>query len=219
MIRWLLMICLLALTGWIPGIAAGADMETRHFNISIDNKEAGSYKLTITNDGGTSTVTGQANVRHRVLIVTYTYSYSGQEVWKDGRLHSLDSQTNDDGKRFTVAARAEGNALRVTSNGQQRRARPDVWTTSYWRLAPSQFRNQTVPLIDADTGKDISATLQYVGIEPARACGVVQNYSRYRVTGGGLQVDLWYDAKDQLVRQESIEEGHRTVLELVQVSK
>lgn len=214
-----LSMCLLALVGAIPAVAAGAEQETRHFSISIDNKNAGSYALTIQHDQGTFTVTGNANVRHRVLIKTYTYNYNGKEVWKDGRLQSLDSQTNDDGKQFTVSARADGNALRVTSNGQQRITRTDVWTTSYWRLAAAQFRNQTVPLIDCDTGRDITATLQYVGLDPARVCGTVQNYSHYRVAGGGLQVDVWYDANEQMVRQESIEEGHRTVLELLQVSK
>ncbi len=212
-------LCLLALAGPIPATAVGAEQETRHFSISIDGKPAGSYALSIHHDQGTFTVTGNANVRHRVLIITYTYTYNGKEVWKDGRLQSLDSQTNDDGKQFAVSARAEGNALRVTSNGQQRLTRPDVWTTSYWRLAPVQFRNQTAQLIDADTGRDIAATLQYVGLDPARVCGTVQNYSHYRVTGGGLRVDVWYDASEQMVRQESIEEGHRTVLELLHVAK
>lgn len=202
-----------------PAAARAAEAETRHFNVTIDGKEAGSYKLTMQHDQGTSTITGQASIRYKVLIISYNYAYNGREVWKDGRLQSLDSQTNDDGKRFTVAARAENNSLRVVSNGQSRLARGDVWTTSYWKLAPAQFHNKAVPLIDNDTGKDLNATLQYVGLEAVRACGTTQNYAHYRVTGPGLNVDLWYDGNEQLVRQESVEEGHRTVLELVQVTK
>ena len=209
---------LVCLAGALP-TARGADVETRHFNVTIDGKEAGTYKLTMQHDQGTSTITGQANVRFRVFVINYTYTYSGREVWKDGRLQSLDSQTNDDGKRFTVSARAENNSLRVVSNGQQKLTRGDIWTTSYWRLAPAQFRNQPVPLIDNDTGRDIHATLHYIGVEPVRACGTTQNYAHYQVRGGGLNVDVWYDGNDTLVRQESIEEGHRSVLELTQVTK
>lgn len=218
MIRKRQLACFVCLVGFVP-FAHAAESETRHFNVTIDGKEAGTYKLTIQHDQGTSTIMGQANVRYRVLVISYAYTYSGREVWKDDRLQSLDCQTNDDGKRYTVAARAENNSLRVVSNGQQRLTRGDVWTTSYWRLAPAQFHNKPVPLIDNDTGRDINATLQYVGVEPVRACGTVQNYPHYRVTGGGLNVDLWYDGHDQLVRQESLEDGHRSVLELLQVTK
>src|SRR5437016_4049983 len=127
--------CLLCLAACGPVARA----ETRQFHVTVDGKDAGSYTLTVQHDQGTSTVTGQANIKVRVLVVSYTYAYNGREVWKDGRLQSLDSQTNDDGKRFTVAARAEGTGLRVTANGQPRATRGDVWTTSYWRLAPAQF--------------------------------------------------------------------------------
>ena len=218
MTRSCLIVGLVCLAFFVP-LGRAAEAETRHFNVTIDGKEAGSYQLTMQHNQGTSTISGQANVRYRVLVISYTYTYSGREVWKDGRLHSLDSQTNDDGKRYTVAARAENNSLRVISNGQQRLTRGDVWTTSYWRLAPAHLHNKAVPLIDNDTGRDINATLQYVGIEPVRACGAIQNYAHYRVAGAGLNVDLWYDGHGQLVRQESIEDGHRSVLELVQVTK
>ncbi len=39
----------------------------------------------------------------------------------------------------------------------------------------------------------------------------------FRVTGENLLVDLWYDSDGRLVRQESMEDGHRTVLDLLSV--
>jgi hypothetical protein len=97
-------------------------------------------------------------------------------------------------------------------------ASPDVWVSTYWRLPPARFRNQNVPLIDADTGKDLNATLRFVGMENTPVAGQSVQCAHWRITGG-VQVDLWYDGYDRLVREESIEDGHKTLLELIQVNK
>ena len=90
--------------------------------------------------------------------------------------------------------------------------------STYWRLPAAKFRNQNVPLIDADTGKDIAATLRFVGMENTPVAGQTVQCAHWRVTGG-VQVDCWYDGFDRLVRQESVEDGHKTQLELIQVNK
>jgi hypothetical protein len=150
------------------------------------------------------------------FLVRYRYTYSGTEVWKNGRLQQLRSITNDDGKNFDVMAWPDGEGLRVRVNGRERTTRADVWTTTYWKLADSRFRNQAVPLLDADTGRDINAALKYVGEESINVAGQPQKCNHYRLAGG-VQVDLWYDSQDRLVHQDFIEDGHRTRLELVRV--
>ncbi len=199
--------------------AAAADRETREFAVRVDGRSGGTNQMVISRqDDGTETVDCTASVSVNYLLVRYRYTYSGTEVWKNGRLHHLRSVTNDDGKNFDVTAWADGDGLRVRVNNRERTTRWDVWTTTYWKLADAKFRNQGVPLLDADTGKDINAVLRYVGPESVNVAGQMQNCSHYRVTGG-VQVELWYDAQERLVRQESIEDGHRTVLELVRVQR
>jgi hypothetical protein len=212
-------LCLLLCTGLLP--ARAAETETREFRVSIDGKPAGDYRLTIQRDGDRYTVQGAASIRVRVLFISYRYSYNGQEVWKDGRLQRLDSQTDDDGKRFTVSANANGEHLQVTSNGQTHQTRGDAWTTSYWHryLAKTEFSRRDVVLLDVDTGKEIQATLHHLGSVALSVNGREQNCTHYKLRGGGLDVDLWYDAEDRLVREESIEDGHRMKMELTQISK
>jgi hypothetical protein len=48
--------------------------------------------------------------------------------------------------------------------------------------------------------------------------GQVQNVNHYRLSGK-VAVDVWYDGSERLVRQEWVEEGHRTVLELARVRR
>jgi hypothetical protein len=210
----------LALVLAVGGPAArAADVETREFSVRVDKKQAGSYVMTFTRqDDGSVTLAAQANVRVSYLIYKYTYTYQGTETWKDGQLLKLESAANDDGKQFTVSAWPEGDSLKVRTNGQQRQTRRDVWTTTYWHTPDARFHNQAVPLLDADTGKDINAHCQYVGTQQLTAAGQVLNCKHFRLTGG-VTVDVWYDDQDRLVRQEALEDGHRTILELARIRR
>lgn len=213
------------LAGWVALAAAGpaaraAETESRDYAVLVDGKHAGNANMTIERqDDGTTTVSCQTDVRVTIAIVKkYHYTYRGREVWKDGRLQRLDSTCDDDGNQYTVAAIADGDRLRVRVNRQERLARGDVWLTSYWTIAGVKSRKDTVPLIDADTGGDLDCKVQFVAELQLAVAGQLQNVSRYKLTGK-VQVDLWYDASDRMVRREWVEDGHRTVVELRQVQK
>jgi len=202
--------------------AVAADTEVREFNITIDGNEAGRYRMTINRrDDGTVSMAGQATAQVKKLGITvYRYTYSGTEVWKEGkeaRLLGLNSTSDDDGAKFEVNAASDPDGLRIRVNGQSRLVRGDVWTTTYWRLAHARYHNQNVPLLDADTGKDFSGRLDYLGVAQLTVAGRNQNCHHVRVTGGPNPVDLWYDAQHRLVRQEFSEKGCRTVLQLASI--
>jgi hypothetical protein len=197
--------------------AAPPTLETRVFRVSVDDKAAGEYRMTIRQDGERASMTAQAEVRVRYLIITYVYTYRGSEVWNGDRLTRLESNTVDDKKRFNVTAWVENDKMRVRSNGQEHATRVDVWPTTYWRLPDPKLRNQAVALIDADTGKDLNGTLRFVGMENVPVAGQSVQCAHWRVTGG-VQADLWYDGLDRLVREEAVEDGHKTLLDLIQVN-
>jgi hypothetical protein len=216
---WCLRWALVAVPLLLADAARADDVETREFTIRIDGDVAGTYLMTITkyNDGSVS-MQGKADVKVKKFgITTYTYSYSGAEIWKNGRLLRLASKANDDGKQFEVVAAALPNGLQVTTNGQTRNA-PDAWVTTYWQAPGAHFRNKSIPLLDADTGKDIAATLQFVGVTPVTFGGQAVNCNHYQLAGG-VKVKLWYDGSDRLVREESTEDGHAMTLELTKMTK
>ncbi len=193
------------------GPARAAETERREFAIHVDNKPAGQYVMTITKqDGGAESMAVQASVRVRVLIKTYTYTYQGAEQWKDNRLLGMQSSTNDDGTRYDLQVTQEGSALRLRVNGQEKLISADSWPTSFWRLPAARFHNQDVPLLDADTGKEMNGHLHYVGVQQLTVGGQVQNCYHFRVTGGPSPVEVWYDGAQRLVRQDLTVDGHRT---------
>lgn len=215
----LLLAALLAF-GAFPSQARAADVETRDFEVKVDGKPAGDAHMTFhRTDDGTITMSADTDVRVQPLpFVTYRYSYRGREVWKDGRLVKFESVCNDDNKRFAVAAVAEKENLRLRVNDQERLVRGDVWLTSYWNKPDARHHNQTIPLVDADTGRDMTAQVLYVGVEQLPVAGQVLPVHHYRLTGK-VNVDLWYDGSNRLVRQNFVEQGHRTLIELVRVRR
>jgi hypothetical protein len=200
--------------------ACAADQETRDFGIYVDGKPAGSAQMAmVRQDDGTTQLTCSTHVKVRVLLITYTYQYQGKEVWKDGRLQRLDSSCNDDGKRFQVSAVAAEDGLHVTTNGREHVAPAEAWLTSNWSLPSPKQRDQVVPLIDADTGEDLSCRIQHIGTVQMSVAGQVQNVNHYRLNGAKMQVEVWYDGAERLVRREWVEQGHRTVLELARIHR
>lgn len=212
---------LLALIGMsAAALPAQAQTEHREFNVQVDGKPAGQSTLSIAKQiDGSFIVTGQVTVKVKQIVGSYSYTYSGSETWKDGKLVQLRSTSNDNGKRFDVTAHGDAKALRVVANSREHSLRPESWTTSYWKLADAKFHNNIVPILDVDTGKEISGRLSYVGAEQMQVAGQAGNCYHFRVTGGQGPVDLWFDAQHLLVRQEFTEDGHRTVVQLTGIRK
>lgn len=215
--RWLLLV---SLANCMPA-ARAADVETRDFTVAVDGKRAGEAHMTIQrqDDGAVSMrCDTDITVKIAALFKAYSYSYRGHETWKDGRLQRFESTCNDDGKRFTVTAVAESDGLTVRVNNTERKVRADVWLTSYWQQPEDKLVDKVVPLLDADCGRDLEARVQFIASERRAVAGAVQEVRHYRLTGKAA-ADLWYDAGGRLVRQEWLEDGHRTQLELVRVRR
>ncbi len=155
----------------------------------------------------------KARVKVGILWHDYTYSLRAREVWKDGRVQRFASTCNDDGKLFAVGALAEGDKLRLRANGEEKLVPGDVWISSYWAIPDNARINQTVPIIDADTGATLSAKVAFLGVEPRRVAGQDQKVNHFRLAGK-VQIDLWYDVTGRLVAEDWVEDGHRTQVEL-----
>jgi hypothetical protein len=213
---WLLLVVLaLSATG-----ARAADVETREFTVFVDNKRAGDAQMTIHRAAD-----GTVNMHCDTEIVVkvgpfraYSYKYRGHETWKDGRLQRFSSNCNDDGKRFEVQAAAAANGLDVWVNRAKHTCPADAWLTSYWQEPDKKRHDTVVPLLDADSGRDLEARVHLVGAEQRSVAGSVQEVKHFELTGK-VRADLWYDAAGRLVRQEWMEDGHRTRLELKNIRR
>jgi hypothetical protein len=197
-----------------------ADREQREFVIYVNGKEAGQSTMVINQqDDGVTYLTANLNVKFQQLVLSYTLAVEAAEWWRDGRLVGLKSSTTENGKKSEVVVSQEANQLRARINGQDRNLRPETWTSSFWKLPDAKYHNKNIPVFEVDTGKEYSVQLQLVGTEQLTVMNRPQSCFHFRLTGGPGPVDLWYDQYHRLVRQESVELGHKTIVQMVNVRR
>jgi hypothetical protein len=189
--------------------------ETRHFDVSVDGSKAGMYQMTFqTQPDGAIKVTHQARVRYTSLaIFRYTYAFDGTEVWKNGQLQQWECTANDNGTRYATTARRDDKGFRIKVNDKERLVRPDFWLTTYCFTPEVQMWGENHRLIEADTGKEMHSSLNFIGGEERVFAGKKAVCAHMRLRGSA-HVDVWYDAQGRLAHQESVEDGHRMVLQL-----
>jgi hypothetical protein len=204
----------------LPCVACADDTETREFSVFVDGKEAGMSRMTILQkDDGSAYLSANVDVKFRHLILDYTLKLETQEWWKNGRLVGMKTTGNDNGKKVDVSLVADNNAIRMRVNGKDLQIRPDVWTTTYWKLADARFHNKQVPILEADTGKEYNCELKFVGNEKLKVGPQLQDCYHFLVAAAPGPVDLWYDRYHRLVRVEFTESGHKTIVQLVNVKR
>ena len=193
--------------------------QTREFRVLVDRRERGSQTMVISRrSDGSETMRAEVEVSLNLVVYRYRYASSGTEVWKAGRLIELTSEADYNGDKYVVQASASNQALHYEVNGEAQKAPHDIWVASYWREPPANRVNQKVKLLDADKGRQLTATLERVGPETLTIDEAPVKTTRYRLRGD-VEVDVWYDSTGIIVRQESLESGHRTVQEVVKIKQ
>ncbi|HEX4149008.1 MAG TPA: DUF6134 family protein, partial [Pirellulales bacterium] len=137
------------------------------------------------------------------------------ETWQQDRLLAVDNRAVDGGKNLSLRAQVLPQGSTVEVKDAPARAAPIVMmSTNYWRLPPSTAGKFSI--LESDNGKIYAVDLQRVGPDEI----VVENQklpcTRYRLSGDA-EADLWFDARNRLVRQQTVEQGHATELRLTRL--
>ena len=214
---------LLALAGWTSWTSAAepliVEQQSRAFKISVDGTERGTLTMSLARrNDGTETMRGEAELLFNFVVYKYRYSSVGTETWKDGRLIRLANEADYNGDKYVVQAAATSQALEYEVNGESQRTAADVWVTSYWCEPAADKIGRKLNLFDSDKGRQRTGTLQRIGPEKLIVATLPVTATHYRIRGD-VDVDLWYDDEGRLVRQTSLESGHRTLLELTKIRR
>ena len=197
------------------------DEESREFTVFVDGKDAGNSRMKLIQKAdGTSYMSSTVDVKFRhLLVLDYTLKIDTQEWWKEGKLIGMKTTCAENGKKTEVTVAVDGKQLRLRVNGQERQIKPDVWTTSFWKLADARFHNKQIGILEVDTGKEFNCELKYMGADKLKVAGDFQECYHFRVSAAPGPVDLWYDRYHRMVRQEFTESGHKTIVQLIKVSR
>ncbi len=159
---------------------AAAAPPTLEFDVLRDGAPIGKHRVTIERDGTETRATIEIDMAVRLAFVTvYRYTHRSTELWREGRLVSLDARTDDNGTRTQVSARATDAGLAIDGSGGRYDAPAETVPTSYW----NREKVMRSPLLDTQSGKLIDVS--------AMALAADANGTRYRLAGD-LEADLVY---------------------------
>ena len=107
----------------------------------------------------------------------------------------------------------EGPGMRVRVNNLEKISRGEAWATTFWCLPDPTKRKGLIPLIDAESGKDVDGNLQFQGQQLTSIAGQNVNVNKYKVFSKS-NTDLWFDGTDRIVKQSWLEDGHKVEVEM-----
>jgi len=193
--------------------------QTREYSISIDGTRRGTSTTQIRSREGAIWLHSKSEIRINYWVYKYNYVSEGTETWKNGRVAALENTADYNGTQYLVKGAATSRGLQLTTNGTASLASPEAWDTSYLilpeRLAKADAAR--VVLLDSDKGRCQIGKIQYVGQETLDVAEGRTPCTHYHLTGDA-HVDLWFDASQRLVLEESQESGHKVRFELLSVT-
>ncbi len=192
-----LAVAVLAL-GLRPAAAQGVDLagRTLDFRILRDGGEIGRQSVVFATAGPALTVTTKIAIRYRFLFFTlYRFDLDSIETWRDDRLVALATGTDDNGERYRVRARRDGDGVAVEGQKGDWRAPADVAPSSLWHRAMIGRS----PLLSVRRGDPLVVRYRLIGSEMVEIGGRAVPAEHVRVEGE-LERDLWFDGDGLLVR-------------------
>jgi hypothetical protein len=183
------------------------------FAVFRNGENVGRHMLTFAQKGGSQVVTIDSDITVRAMnLVAYRFVHHGNEVWAGEQLQSLQATTEDNGRKFSVAAQHVGSHLKVerTTTGPVSAAAMDgfqapdllretlpasLLPTSQWNIRQVK---QTA-LLNTQYGTVAKVKVVPGNRETIRTSTRSIEATRYTYSGD-LRMDLWYDDRGRWVK-------------------
>ncbi|MDP2699108.1 DUF6134 family protein [Thalassospira sp.] len=193
---------IMAITGLVP-VSSHAE-EPLNYKVFKDGEPIGFETVTFTEspDGLAVDVTTQTDVR--VLFLTFQYHHKRREIWRDGNLVSVSTETSDDGTPYAFLAEYDGDCYELAGqNTPRREACNGAWPLTLWSEQVTT-KDHLYSVIDATPhtvriDKTENGTLT-LGDETYPA--------RHYIMSGDVSRDLWYGEDGKLLKTSFKRKGY-----------
>jgi len=164
------------------------------FNLSMGDDNIGAHEIKINQDGSSGIWRHETIIDVRVSLGIFgdiTFYHHCIEEWQNGRLHTLMSETDDDGEKYQVNGHTDGTEF-VTNgpDGQYRSSGRLMTTNSLWT---ESFCNQE-EVIDAATGGVIGVVIDPINKGHSPSKTNKHQVSSYDVVSAKITGELLYDS-------------------------
>lgn len=166
------------------------------FDVFRKGSSVGTHEVTFRRDGDDIIADTRFQVSIKILIVpVYSYLYTSNERWRDGKLISFTSETNDNGDVSVLQVKRENDSLVLAGSGGAFTAPGDLYPTTHWNSGAIG----STQVINTITGKINDIKLLSRGIETVSTKhGDIQ--ATHYAYQGDLTTEVWYDSAGKWVK-------------------
>jgi hypothetical protein len=172
-------------------LALPSGAANRQFSILYKGDRIGAHTVSYSAATGQTRITTEINLLVKALFFTvFSFSHRSEEIWRDGRLASLNSETVEHGETLQVTGAATAQGFRVVSKGRPFISAPGALTSNdLW--TPAVLQQATV--IDAQHGGVIGVSVRKLADEQIAVAGRQIRAARHRFITPYLAGSIWYD--------------------------
>jgi hypothetical protein len=184
---------------WLPfpawaSLLADPSRDRMSYTILRKGSPIGRHEIRFFESGDGVTVATEVAIDVKLMFVTaFRYRHNCEATWRDGRMLSLASRTDDDGRRFAIEGRQQDGVMQVVGTEGRVTAPAEILTANdFW----SRTILQQAQVINVKHGRLVGASVTPHG--PASTPWGDQG-ERYTVVMPRETIDLWYDERDECV--------------------
>ncbi len=165
------------------------------FKVFLDNRAIGFHEFIVSRDDDQTRVEIDARFNVKFLFLTaYKYQHKNAETWDANCLASINSATNDNGDRLTVAADRANNGYTIKDAEGATEVVEDACLMSFAYWNPNML--QATHLINSQTGAVEPVEVAAAGLDTVIFQGREIQARQYTLTVGNQTLKLWYGAED-----------------------
>jgi hypothetical protein len=192
------------------GVAAASTKDELTFAVSLDDKPIGMHRFRIADDGATRVVESEALFDVRILRVpVYRYRHSNTEIWRNGCLKRIDSETDANGTPYAVDLSKTAAGYTIVTPSETRTHEVDcLMSFAYW----DQRFLQEKRLLNTQTGELIAVKIQPLGESKREIADRTLSVEGFRILAKSQNIDIkvfYHSADGRWVALESVLEGGR----------
>lgn len=177
----------------------------------------GHHRMTFRQEGKQLIMEKEISFQVRAAFFTvFRYFHQNREVWENGRLVTLETSTNDDGKKYWVRGHATEVGFMVEGSGGTFIAPSDVIPTSYWNVATLKVNR----MLDTQRGLMMDVRIDKVGEDPVSMPAGRIPATHYTINiltnkpGNTDVIDIWYEPSGSWVKLGFDAKGNRITYQL-----
>lgn len=189
-----------------------AATDNRHFSVLYEGDKIGSHAVLYSSATEETRIDTEIHLLVKIAFFTmFAFSHRSEEIWRAGRLMSLNSDTVEDGEALHIEGMATPHGFRVVSKGGPFIASAGTLTSnSLW--TPAVLEQETV--VDAQHGGIIGVSARKFADEQILIAGRQIRAARYRLITPYLAGSIWYDEENLWVRGEFERNGSKIQYQL-----